>query len=145
MNLSSSNDSNTWFANSPGQDLPFILADNGYDVWLSNTRGTTFSRRHVSLDPSNREFWNWTWDEVVAYDLPAVFDYVSNETGQKGTLTALISFSEGKFVNQMKSSVLLGPIAYLSHMTTKLGVVAATLFLDEVVNLIGLAEFDLRA
>ncbi|KAK7257045.1 hypothetical protein RIF29_30730 [Crotalaria pallida] len=27
--------------------------------------------------------WNWLWDELVAYDLPAVFDYVFKETGQK--------------------------------------------------------------
>ncbi|XP_019457675.1 PREDICTED: triacylglycerol lipase 2-like [Lupinus angustifolius] len=145
-------DSNSWFVNAPKQNLPFILADNGYDVWISNTRGTTFTRRHVSLDPSNREFWNWTWDELVAHDLPALFDYVSKETRQKinyighshGTLIALTSFSEGKLVNQVKSAVLLSPVAYLSHMTTELGVVAARYFLDEVIHLIGLAEFDLR-
>ncbi|KAE9599539.1 putative triacylglycerol lipase [Lupinus albus] len=148
-------DSNAWLVNGPKLDLPFILADNGYDVWFSNTRGTKFSRQHVSLDPSNSgdldatlklllsdhvEFWNWTWDELVAYDLPAVFDYVSNKTGQKinyighsqGTLIALASFSEGKLINQVKSAVLLSPIAYLSHMTTKLGLVVANTFIAEV-------------
>lgn len=43
----------TWLMNSPEQDLPLILADNGFDVWIANTRGTKHSRRHVSLDPSN--------------------------------------------------------------------------------------------
>jgi hypothetical protein len=28
-------------------------------------------------------FWNWSWDELVTYDLPAVFDYVFIQTGQK--------------------------------------------------------------
>lgn len=42
-----------WFLNNDAdQCLPLILADNGYDVWIANTRGTRFSRRHVSLDPN---------------------------------------------------------------------------------------------
>jgi hypothetical protein len=28
-------------------------------------------------------YWNWSWDELAKFDLPAVFDYVYNETGQK--------------------------------------------------------------
>jgi len=50
----------------------------------------------------------------------------------QGTLTALASFSEGKLVNQLKSAALLSPIAYLSHMNTALGVIAAKSFVGEV-------------
>jgi len=46
-------DGMTWLMNPPEQDLPLILADRGFDVWIANTRGTRHSRRHVSLDPSN--------------------------------------------------------------------------------------------
>ena len=41
-----------WLLNYPEQNIPLILADNGFDVWISNTRGTRLSRRHVSLVPS---------------------------------------------------------------------------------------------
>lgn len=30
-----------------------------------------------------QKFWNWSWDELVTFDLPAVFDLVYKETGQK--------------------------------------------------------------
>ncbi|KEH22048.1 putative triacylglycerol lipase [Medicago truncatula] len=143
-------DGMTWLMNPPEQDLPLILADHGFDVWIANTRGTRHSRRHVSLDPSNPAFWNWSWDELVIYDLPAVFDYVFSQTGQKinyvghslGTLIALASFSEGKLINQLKSAALLSPIAYLSHMNTALGVIAAKSFIGEITTLFGLAEFN---
>lgn len=50
----------------------------------------------------------------------------------QGTLIALASFLEGKLVSQLKSAALLSPIAYLSHMNTALGVVAAKSFVGEV-------------
>lgn len=42
----------TWLLNSPEKSLAFILADAEFDVWISNVRGTQWSRRHVYLDPS---------------------------------------------------------------------------------------------
>ncbi|EEF50924.1 triacylglycerol lipase 2 precursor [Ricinus communis] len=143
-------DGMTWLLNSPEQDLPLILADKGFDVWIANTRGTRFCRRHTSLQPDDPEFWNWSWDELVAFDLPAVFDYVYAHTGQQihyvghslGTLIALASFSEGLLVDKVKSAALLSPIAYLSHMNTALGVIAAKAFVGEVTTLFGLAEFN---
>ncbi|KAG6659703.1 hypothetical protein CIPAW_03G053900 [Carya illinoinensis] len=142
----------TWLLNPPEQNLPMILADNGFDVWIANTRGTRFSRRHTSLDSNQPAFWNWSWDELVSFDLPAVFDFVYGQTGQKidyvghslGTLVALASFSEGNLVKQLKSAALLSPIAYLSHMSTALGVVAAKFFVGEIVQLLGLTEFNIK-
>ncbi|OMO85324.1 hypothetical protein CCACVL1_10268 [Corchorus capsularis] len=143
-------DGMTWLLNSPEQNLPMILADKGFDVWIANTRGTRFCKKHVSLDPHDPEFWNWSWDELVSYDLPAVFDFVYSQTGQKihyighslGTLIGLASFSEGHQVDVLKSAAFLSPIAYLSHMNTALGAVAARAFVGEITTLFGVAEFN---
>ncbi|KAH0461828.1 hypothetical protein IEQ34_009403 [Dendrobium chrysotoxum] len=144
-------DGMTWLLNSPEQSLAFVLADNGFDVWIGNIRGTRSSYRHVSLTPSDRAYWAWSWDELVVNDLPAMVDLVSKQTKQKlhyvghslGTLIALASFSEGRLVDKLRSAALLCPIAYLDHMKTKLGILAAKLFVGEILsNLLGLAEFN---
>ncbi|XP_075082071.1 triacylglycerol lipase 2-like isoform X5 [Nicotiana tabacum] len=73
----------TWLLNPPDQSLAFILADEGYDVWIANTRGTKYSQGHTSLSPQDPEYWEWSWDELVDFDLPATLKYVHDQTGQK--------------------------------------------------------------
>ncbi|RAL50953.1 hypothetical protein DM860_005309 [Cuscuta australis] len=145
-------DGATWLLNGPEQSLAMILADTGlFDVWISNLRGTKYSRRHSNLDPNKKEYWNWTWDDLVVHDVPTVIDYVFKTTGQKihyighsmGTLIALAFLSEGKLVDKVRSATLLSPIAYLSHMTTKIGVMAAKAFVGEIItSVFDMAEFD---
>ncbi|XP_078447477.1 myzus persicae-induced lipase 1 isoform X2 [Wolffia australiana] len=143
-------DGMVWQLNSPGEALAFVLADAGYDVWIANTRGTRWSRRHEILDPSSRAFWAWSWDELVTYDLPATVEFVYKQTGQKlhfvghsqGTLIALAALSEGGLGEKLISAVMLSPIGFLTHMKTKLGVLAAKSFLGEIYAWLGIAEFD---
>ncbi|KAK7306901.1 hypothetical protein VNO77_44862 [Canavalia gladiata] len=141
-------DAITWLFNSPNESLGFILVDSGYDVWLSNTRGTKYSSGHKSLSPNDKAYWDWSWDELTRYDLPAFVQYVYNHTGQTmhyaghslGTLMALAAFSQGQVLNMLRSAALLSPIAHMNQITSQLTKVAADTFLADDLYWLGLRE-----
>ncbi|CAO2814213.1 unnamed protein product [Amaranthus hypochondriacus] len=140
----------TWLLNPPDQSLAYILADNGFDVWISNSRGTKYSLNHVTLISNDSAYWDWSWDELMTYDLPAIIQYIYDHTGEQklhyvghsqGTLIALTAFSQQKLLNMVRSAALLCPIAYLSRMTSPLAKNAAENFVTEFMYWSGLHEF----
>ncbi|KAI4384946.1 hypothetical protein MLD38_003029 [Melastoma candidum] len=143
-------DSVTWVYNQPSESLAFILADNGYDVWMANSRGTQSSSGHTTLTTSDEAYWEWSWDELVSYDLASTVQYVNGVTGQNlhyaahslGTLMALAAFSQNQLVNSVRSAVLLSPIAYLNNLPSFLTRAAADIFLAEEIYWLGLHEFN---
>ena len=41
----------------------YVLADNGYDVWLGNYRGNQYSREHLTMDPDSvwdNDYWHFS-------------------------------------------------------------------------------------
>lgn len=53
----------------------------GYDVWLGNARGNTYSQGHVKYKRNGwrderQKYWNFSWHEIGKYDLPASIDYI---------------------------------------------------------------------
>lgn len=77
--LSSSAD---WLLSGPEKALAFILADIGYDVWLGNARGNTYSRKHVSMSSDETAFWDFSWHEMALHDIPAEIDFVYAMRGE---------------------------------------------------------------
>lgn len=61
-----------------------MLANQGYDVWLGNSRGNKHSRKHIRLNPDkDAEFWQFTFQDMADFDLPAAFRYIYNIVKQK--------------------------------------------------------------
>ncbi|XP_070608432.1 lipase member M-like [Erythrolamprus reginae] len=92
----------SWLLNLPSNSLGFVLADAGYDVWLLNNRGTSWSRRHQNLTIDQEEFWNFSFHEMGIYDIPAAINFILNKTKQdslyyighsQGASIGLITFS----------------------------------------------------
>eukprot|EP00391_Amoebophrya_sp_Ameob2_P010827 CAMPEP_0178984524 /NCGR_PEP_ID=MMETSP0795-20121207/1654_1 /TAXON_ID=88552 /ORGANISM="Amoebophrya sp., Strain Ameob2" /LENGTH=693 /DNA_ID=CAMNT_0020675399 /DNA_START=96 /DNA_END=2177 /DNA_ORIENTATION=- len=84
----------TWVVNEPDESLAFLLADRGYDVWLGNTRGSTYSLEHVNLTTADAAFWDFSFDEIALQDTPAVVDYIL-ETVKKYARIGYVGHSQG--------------------------------------------------
>ena len=70
-----------WLINGEQNGLAFILAKAGFDVWIANGRGTRFSRRHIKYQPTQKAYWEFSWDEFASYDIPAEITLIRQVTG----------------------------------------------------------------
>lgn len=112
----------------PGLSLGFLLADAGYDVWMANYRGNTYSRNHTSLDPDrDAQFWHFSLDEIAFYDLPTTVHYVRNTTRvdkifyighSLGTLAFYMSAStRNSMVDKVRLMVGMAPTAFRDNVS----------------------------
>ncbi|CEL92883.1 unnamed protein product [Vitrella brassicaformis CCMP3155] len=139
-----------WFWNAPQAAPAMLLHRSGFDVWISNSRGTVFSRNHTRLHVESEEFWSFTWQDMAEFDVPATIQYILNETSQDdliyvghsqgttqmlGALTpldngGLLHTSEGRAGQWGPSDLLehravrlfvqLSPIAFVRHLSSPL-------------------------
>ncbi|XP_063851859.1 lipase 3-like [Scylla paramamosain] len=140
-----------WVLNTADQALAFLLADAGYDVWLSNTRGNTYCRRHQDLSPDQQAFWSFSWDEMAYYDLPASIDYILEVTGaadlhyvgySMGTTIFFAMMSERPEYNEkVRVMAALAPVAFVDHIKSPLRELAPySNDIDTVLTLLGVGE-----
>ncbi|KAL4143880.1 hypothetical protein QTP88_006135 [Uroleucon formosanum] len=123
-----------WVLAGASMSLPMQLADAGYDVWLANCRGNTYSRKHISMTYKQKAFWNFSLHEVGKYDLPASIDYILGKSNTSqlhyigfsmGTCVFFIMGSERpEYQPKIRSQISLAPVAFLSHTRSSLRFIA---------------------
>ncbi|XP_028169330.1 lipase 3-like [Ostrinia furnacalis] len=116
-----------WIMNGPEKSLGYILADAGYDVWMTNIRGNKYSKEHAWYKENTKEYWNFSWNEVALYDIPAVIDYIRNIKGED-TKIAYVGHSMGttilftmlslrpEYNDKLSVGVALAPEVFISNM-----------------------------
>ncbi|OXA60491.1 lipase 3 [Folsomia candida] len=118
-----------WLWQPPDRSLAFMLADSGFDVWLGNSRGTSYSRGHTFLpsnDPNNLTYWDFSFHEMGLYDLPATVNYINSLTSQRiyyvGHSLGTTQFFSGISLNpglasKIRAMFSLATSGYINHMT----------------------------
>jgi len=119
-----------WVISGPDHALAFLLADSGYDVWMGNFRGNTYSKDHIDPDITKEDYWSFTWDEHAQYDLPAMLSHVMEVTGKTryhyighsmGTLSYYTACNYHKWVcDNTKLMVGYGPHTVIPNLFSPL-------------------------
>ncbi|CAB3259881.1 unnamed protein product [Arctia plantaginis] len=145
-----------WVLTGPGAGFGYILAEEGYDVWMGNFRGNRYSRRHVTLNPDsifNIDFWKFSWDEHGNYDLPAIIDYALAHTGKDklhyighsmGTTSFFTMASlRPQYNEKIISMQALAPVAYMAHNSNPLleAIAPFSNNIESIADIVGHGEF----
>lgn len=144
-----------WVINGDNGSLGLVLANAGYDVWLSNSRGNKYSRLNQNMTPFNSKFWSYSFQEMGEFDVKANIDFVLKVTGEEklvyvghsqGTsqmFAALGKKSTADFVNQkVKKFIALAPVVYLANSDNKfLNTIAHSTLFVEGAKLFGVDEW----
>ncbi|KAL5276637.1 LIPA.2 family protein [Megaselia abdita] len=145
--------SSDWVLSGPENGLAFLLSDLGYDVWMGNARGNTYSRKHTKYTPLLQFFWNFSWHEIGQYDIPAMIDHVRSVTGadkidyvghSQGTTAFFVMNSiMDKYEDIIRSAHMLAPVGYMHNMKSPLASLGARLLgqRNAFVSIIGSMEF----
>ncbi|PNF32785.1 Lipase 3 [Cryptotermes secundus] len=144
--------SSTWVTNGPEKSLAYILADLGYDVWLGNCRGNTYSRAHVTLSTDDPEFWNFSFHEMGVHDLPAEIDWILNITNHKKlfyvghsmgtTMFYVLTTMRPEYNDKVQFMVSLAPVAFMGNVKSPIRLLAPfSRDIEYISHYLGTGEF----
>lgn len=137
----------------PESGLAYLLANEGYDVWMGNARGNKHSRHHEYLQPSDGAFWDFSWHEIGYYDLPSMIDYMLNNTDyekviyighSQGTTSFFVMASlKPEYNNKTSLMIALSPVAFMTNVKSPLIRLLApgNALLHTILHSIGMQEF----
>lgn len=110
------------------RSLGFVLADHGYDVWLMNCRGTTYSNKHISINETinKKEFYDFSWHQIGYFDIPANVDFILQKTNhqklqyighsQGGTTFLVMASARPEYNAKISLATLLAPAAIMKNV-----------------------------
>ncbi|XP_064469967.1 lipase 3-like [Ornithodoros turicata] len=121
-------DSTAFVLDFPDQCVGFFLADNCYDVWIGNFRGSTlYGKRAINASlQESPDFWAFSFHQFGVYDLPALIDHVLVQTYQQQLLYVgmfqaafnfLVMMSERpEYNDKVKAALFLTPLYRAQHV-----------------------------
>ncbi|XP_069676697.1 lipase 3-like [Periplaneta americana] len=115
--------SDIWLLEGEEKSLGFVMADAGYDVWLTNSRGNRHSNRHVNLTTNTGKFWNFSYHEMGYYDMPATIDYIRATIGEQkvhyighsmgATMLFVMLSMRPEYNDKVRLGISLAPVVFL--------------------------------
>eukprot|EP00826_Nyctotherus_ovalis_P064138 TRINITY_DN9403_c0_g10_i1.p1 TRINITY_DN9403_c0_g10~~TRINITY_DN9403_c0_g10_i1.p1 ORF type:complete len:373 (+),score=53.06 TRINITY_DN9403_c0_g10_i1:60-1178(+) len=118
------------FVGNGESSIAFYLANRGFDVWMPSARGTYYSSKHKTLNPDNKRYWDYTFEDLGMKDSRAYLEYIYKHKGQKliyfgysqGFMQMLAAFSLDPhfFKEKLRKIVGWGPAARLDLSTNVL-------------------------
>ncbi|XP_041977429.1 lipase 3-like [Aricia agestis] len=145
--------SDDYVVSGPESGLAYLLAREGYDVWMGNARGNKHSRLHRTLRASQKEFWDFSWHEIGVYDLPVMIDHVLIVRSDRklkyvghsqGTTSFFVMASERpEYNDKIAVMAALSPVVYMSHLKSPVLRLLApsSPIISSALNIIGAHEF----
>lgn len=73
--------------------LPFVLVEQGFDVWLGNNRGNKYSKKSIHHNPNSNKFWDFSIDDFAWHDIPDSIEYILQTTRARSL--SYVGFSQG--------------------------------------------------
>ncbi|OXU21284.1 hypothetical protein TSAR_013378 [Trichomalopsis sarcophagae] len=114
-----------WLHIGRNKSLALLLSDRGYDVWLGNARGNTYAKMHDILAISDPEFWNFSWNELGTYDIPAAITYITNISNKTlfyvghsmgSSSFAVMASEKPEIASNVRAMFALAPVVYDGHI-----------------------------
>ena len=128
------------------------MANRGYDIWVANSRGSTHSRNHTTLDPdTDPEFYEFSFTDMVL-DHQANIQYILNQTGLESIsffgynsggssmYVGLIQQNEW-FAQRVNLFISFGAVVRLAYMYTPSGIINSNPLPYEVVRVFNFTMF----
>mmetsp|Transcript_6606 Transcript_6606/g.7352 ORF Transcript_6606/g.7352 Transcript_6606/m.7352 type:complete len:406 (-) Transcript_6606:42-1259(-) len=121
----------TWLIPNATTALPYMLVDEGYDVWMTNSRGNINSYEHMNpaeynVFDSSSKFFDFSWDEMGKYDVTANLNYVISHSnydkafyvGHSQGVTQFFVASDviSDLGDKIAGFIGLGPVMYVGNM-----------------------------